>query len=54
VAATKLFEKQALAAGTKQSKKTKRAVRAAYFVCFCFVPATSTLAEVDVSQTSMI
>jgi hypothetical protein len=54
VAASKHFEKQALVAGTKQSKQAERAVRTAQCLFLfwaryyrpCFV-------EVDVSQTKM-
>jgi hypothetical protein len=49
----KRSEKQALVAGTKQSKQAKRAVMADKYVCFCFVPATSTIVEVNVSQTNI-
>ncbi len=45
--------KNTLVVGTKQGNLAMRAVRAAYYVCFCFVPATSALFEVDVSQSNM-
>jgi hypothetical protein len=46
-------ENQALVAGTKQSRQAERAVRATQYICFCFVPASSTLFEEDISQTNM-